>query len=68
MLSAVLIQEGCESYLEAIGIRNREVAQPVVAVPDRDDDRGTHIACHLPAVVDIRNHDPDVGDRKLSRL
>lgn len=62
------IQEGCESDAEAIGIRDREVAQPVVSVPNRDHDPGPDIACHLPAVVDVRNHDPDVGDRKLGRL
>jgi hypothetical protein len=62
------VQQGREADAEAIWIRDREVSQAVVAIPNRDDHPGTDVLRHPPAAVDIPDHDPDVGDWKLIGL
>src|SRR5689334_25096780 len=61
-------QQGCEADAEAIRVRDREVAQSVVPVSDRNNDSRPDVVRYAPEHIDVGHHHPHIGGREPPRV
>src|SRR5262249_20708558 len=61
------LQHRRETDAEPVRVSDGEIPEAVVAIADWNNDSYSDLLCQLPMVVHLRNHHPDVCERKPRR-